>query len=297
MSATELAAALAGGLLPVAVIVLITAFRGGDVERRMPGPAAPGMQALDRIRRATANSQTRRRAAVSCLLGLAVWAASGWPVAGMATTIAGMLLPWLLGGGLVVENRLATLEALEGWCRRMGDMLAGGGAIGLAQAVIVSAERTDGPIGSAVRVLARNLRNGDTEPSEALRGFADAVDDRTGDAVAAALLLALHAQSPGVGQVLRQLADGVSRDVRARRDIEAARAESRQSVRMLLIIQASLLVLLALVPGFAAPYGTAVGQAVMAVLLAGTGAVLVWMRRLAVGQPAPRFLTRSGGSS
>lgn len=296
MSATELAAALAGGLLSVAVVALITAFRNGAVEPRTSGPSAPRLRRLDRIRHAAASSEVRRRAAVSCLLGIAVWTVSGWPVAGVATAAAGVLLPWLLGGGRVVENRLATLEALESWCRRMGDMLAGGGAIGLAQAVIVSAERTDGPIGPAVRVLARQLREGDTEPSEALRDFADAVDDRTGDAVAAALLLALHAQSPGAGQVLRQLADGVARDVRARRDIEAARAESRQSVRMLLIIQAALLLLLALVPGFAAPYGTPVGQAVMAVLLTGTGAVLVWMRRLAVGQPAPRFLTGTRGT-
>ncbi|MFB9384715.1 type II secretion system F family protein [Pseudonocardia petroleophila] len=279
----------------MAVVALITAIRGGIVNHRPSGPSAPRRRRLERIQRAASSSEVRRRAAVSCLLGIAVWTVSGWPVAGVATTAAGVLLPWLLGGGRVVENRLATLEALEGWCRRMGDMLAGGGAIGLAQAVIVSAERTDGPIGPAVRVLARQLREGDTGPSEALRGFADAVDDRTGDAVAAALLLALHAQSPGVGQVLRQLADGVARDVRARRDIEAERAESRQSVRMLLIIQAALLVLLALVPGFAAPYGTPVGQAVMAVLLVGTGAVLVWMRRLAVGQPAPRFLTGTRG--
>jgi len=94
--------------------------------------------------------------------------------------------------------------------------------------------------------------------------------------------------------VLRQLADGVARDVRARREIEAARAESRQSIRILLIIQAGLLVLLAVVPTFAAPYGTPSGQVVMAVVLAGTAALLVWMRRLSLGRPSLRFFGSAG---
>ena len=94
----------------------------------------------------------------------------------------------------------------------------------------------------------------------ALREFADGIDDRVGDTVAAALLLAFDQQSGGVARVLRQLADGVARDVRARRDIEAERAEARQSMRMLLLIQAGVLGLLALVPGFAAPYRTPSGN-------------------------------------
>src|SRR5215218_4651526 len=106
-------------------------------------------------------------------------------------------------------------------------------------------------------MVARDLRDGRRSTSDSLRAFADALDDRVGDTVAAALLLALHQQSVGVAEVLRQLAEGVARDVRARRDIEAERAESRQSIRTLLLIQFALLGLLALVPGFAAPYATA----------------------------------------
>ena len=148
---------------------------------------------------------------------------------------------------------IATLEALESWCRRMADTLTGGGAIGLAQAIATTAARSTNRSRRGDRAGAPAARRR-ARPRRALREFADAVDDRVGDTVAAALLLALHQQSGGVAQVLRQLADGVARDVRARRDIEAARAESRQSIRMLLLIQAGLLGLLALVPGFAAPY-------------------------------------------
>ncbi|MCH6165196.1 type II secretion system F family protein [Pseudonocardia alaniniphila] len=222
---------------------------------------------------------------------------TGWPVAGLATLATGLWLPWLLGSARLVQERIDTLEALETWCRRMADTLAGGGAIGLAQAIVTSAARVDGPVAAPVRTLARRLQLDQGHPGAALREFADAIDDRTGDAVAAALLLALHQQSTGVARVLRQLADGVARDIRARRDIEAARAESRQSLRMLLIIQVGLLVLLALTPAFAAPYSTPIGQTVMALLLAGTIALLVWMRRLSLGRRAPRFLGETAGTS
>ena len=64
----------------------------------------------------------------------------------------------------------------------------------------------------------------------------------------------------------------------------------RRSIRMLLLIQAGVLAMLAVVPSFAAPYATPVGQTVMALLLAGTVGLLVWMRRLALGNRPPRFL-------
>jgi hypothetical protein len=214
----------------------------------------------------------------------------------VAVVVAVVWMPWLLGASAVTRRRIETLEALERWCRRMADTLAGGGAIGLAQAVVSTSGRVDDLIAEPVAALSRGVQLGAVPTPVALREFADAVDDRVGDAVAAALLLALDQQSAGVAEVLRQLADGIARDVRARRDIEAARAESRQSVKMLLAIQAGLLILLALVPGVSAPYGTPVGQAVMALLLCGTAALLVWMRRLSLGRPAPRFLGSIGGA-
>jgi tight adherence protein B len=299
MTLGALAAAAAGACLALGAMLIVVGIRGRPPEPRLPAaPAPPWKQRLRRAWAAmgdTARSRTdrRRRAAGWMAAGIVVWGVTGWPVAGVATMLAGLWLPWLLGSARVVQERIATLEALESWCRRMADTLAGGGAIGLAQAITTTAGRVEGPIADAVRALARRVQTEQGHPAAALQEFADAVDDRTGDTVAAALLLALHQQSTGIAEVLRQLADGVARDVRARREIEAARAESRQSIRMLLLIQAGLLVLLAVVPTFAAPYSTPTGQMVMAVLLAGTGALLAWMRRLSLGHPAPRFFTKA----
>lgn len=300
MTLGAIAAAVAGGCLALGAMLIVVGIRGGPAEQRPPAtPASPWLQGLRRVWAAMgdpARSRTdrRRRAVGWVAAGTVVWVVTGWPVAGVASIMAGLWLPWLLGSARVVQERIATLEALESWCRRMADSLAGGGAIGLAQAITTTAGRVEGPISDAVRTLARRVQTEPGHPAAALREFADAVDDRTGDTVAAALLLALHQQSAGIAEVLRQLADGVARDVRARREIEAARAESRQSIRILLIIQAGLLLLLAVVPTFAAPYSTPAGQVVMAVLLAGTGALLVWMRRLSLGRNAPRFFGKAG---
>ena len=240
---------------------------------------------------------SRWRLIAWCAAGVAVWVVTGWPVAGLAVSATGVWAPWLMGSGRVISDRLDRLEAVEGWCRRMADMLSGGAAMGLAQAITISAGHVDDVIAEPVRRLAAGLGDRSVTVGAAVREFADTMDDRVADTVAAALLLALQQQSGGIARVLRLLADGVARDVRARREIEAARAESRQSIRMLLLIQAGVLAMLAVVPSFAAPYATPVGQTVMALLLASTVALLVWMRRLALGNRPPRFLGTAPAAS
>jgi hypothetical protein len=238
----------------------------------------------------------RARIAAWVMVGVVVWPVTGWPVAGVALAVVGVWLPWLLGSARLARAQIDQLEAVEAWCRRLADTLSGGGAVGLVQAVEITAQHAPEQIRVPVGRLAQRLRLGGVSQRAALREFADGIDDRVGDTVAAALLLAFDQQSGGVARVLRQLAAGVARDVRARRDIEAERAEARQSMRMLLLIQIGVLGLLVLVPGFAAPYRTEIGQLVMAMLLAGTAVLLVWMRRLANGRPAPRFLGTTIGA-
>ncbi|SDH44439.1 type II secretion system F family protein [Pseudonocardia oroxyli] len=224
--------------------------------------------------------------------GTGTWLLSGWPVAGLAVACTGTWLPWLLGSGRVAREQIDVVSALATWCRRMADTLSGGGAVGLAQAIVVSARTAPEPISVPVSGLAARLESSHADQDAAFLDFAETIGDRVGDTVAAALGLALRQQSTGIATVLRQLADGVDRDVRARREVEADRAESRQSITTLLLIQAAVFVLLMFVPGFAADYSTAAGQAVMAVLVIASLALLVWMRRIALGRPEPRLLSR-----
>lgn len=291
-------AAASGALVAAGLTVVVAGLTTTDHPaarprvRRRPRPLrtllraalVPGMEP----------TQQRWRIAAWMVAGLLVWMITGWPAAGAALAGIGAWSPWLLGSARAAQEQIRRIDALATWCRRMADTLAGGGAIGLAQAITLTSSHAPPQIAGPVWQLAERLRFGHASPIDAVREFADGVDDPVGDSVAAALGLALHQQSSGVARVLRQLADGVSRDVRARRDIEAERAEARQSIRMLLLIQGGVLAMLALVPGFAAPYGSPLGQLIMATLLAGTFALLIWMRRLAVvGSSAPRWFGTS----
>ena len=50
------------------------------------------------------------------------------------------------------------------------------------------------------------------------------------------------------------------------------------------------LLILAFTGDYIAPYGTPVGQVVLVVLLLAYAGGLLWMRKMAEGQPLPRFL-------
>ena len=52
----------------------------------------------------------------------------------------------------------------------------------------------------------------------------------------------------------------------------------------------TLLIFFALSGQFLAPYGTPLGQALLALLLTLYGAALVWMRRMTLAKPMPRLL-------
>jgi hypothetical protein len=56
------------------------------------------------------------------------------------------------------------------------------------------------------------------------------------------------------------------------------------------LISASVLVVLALSGRYVEPYSSPIGQVILVVLLSAYIGTLIWMRRMATGQPLPRFL-------
>ena len=90
--------------------------------------------------------------------------------------------------------------------------------------------------------------------------------------------------------MLEGLAESVAADVRARRQVEADRAKPRATARWVTLISASVLVVLALSGTYVEPYRSPIGQVILVVLLSAYVATLIWMRRMAIGKPLPRFL-------
>jgi Flp pilus assembly protein TadB len=282
---TEFILALAGGGAGLGVTLAALGLYG-------LGP--DGAPAFRRSRRLVAWWLARPRSsvrwAVACGAGALVWLVSGWPVAGIAVAAAGVFLPWLFGAGKLATERIERLEALEDWLRGLADVLRAGNA-GLVGALQGSANDAPPAISAEVTTLGQRLRTWDV--ADALLQFADDIDDQIGDAAAAGLCVA-HQQGTGTAELLTTLAQQIAADVAARRDAETERARRRSAARILLGLWAVMFV------GFAAfgsdnytsVYSSVGGQLVLAVVLGVVGVAMVWLRRLGVEPPAPRFLQR-----
>ena len=279
-------ACLFGGLLLAVAGIVPTATRPatGSWRRRIGFSRWP-----DRVdQRSLGSGWGRWRWAVTTVAGLAVWAATGWPVAGLITAVTVLGLPILLSTSQVTARSIDRVEAVEAWTRRLADVLVIG--VGLEQAIAATVRSSPAPIQQEVSALAARLSaNWPTEA--ALRAFADDLDDATGDLVAAALILAARRRGPGLARVLGSLADSVAEDVAVRRKVEAERAKPRTTARAVTLITLGVVAVGALNGTYLRPYGTVLGQLVLACIALGFVACLAWMRALTLTSPAPRLLT------
>jgi Flp pilus assembly protein TadB len=236
-------------------------------------------------------ARKRRLSAIAVMVGVVTFWMTGWPVAALAATVAVFVLPWVLTGR-AAEERIQTLEALEQWTRRLADLLTAGRA--LEQALEHSAARNVPPqIAGPVTALSRRLTAIRMPTEQALRLFADELDDPVGDRIAAALILVARRRGRGASAVLNQLAELVARDVMDRREIEAARAEHRTTVRWIIGILIIFTVIAVFQRTYVAPFATPVGQFVLALVTAFYGVALWWLHRLGSTAAGHRFLTES----
>ncbi|MBN6050736.1 type II secretion system F family protein, partial [Nonomuraea sp. RK-328] len=228
---------------------------------------------------------------LSIVVSIAVFGLTGWPVAGVAAGVAVLALPRVVTGRAAAE-RIRKLEALELWTRRLADLLVAGRA--LEQALEHSAARNVPPaIAAPVSALARRLRVSRMPTEQALRLFADELDDAVGDRIAAALILVARRRGRGASAVLHGLAELVAKDVGDRREIEAARAEHRTTVRWIIGIFVVFTCAAVFQQSYVAPFGTPLGQTVLGLVAAFYGLALWWLHQLGNAETAHRFLTDS----
>lgn len=277
-----LAATLAGGFLAVGLLLAVAAVRG--VPADLDAPSLP--------RRRSSRPRISRRTALLLVAGLVAgmvgWLITGWVLLVLAGPAAVVVVPALLSGRDAAE-RIARVEAMSEWTRSLAGVLTVG--VGLEQALVASQRSAPPAIAPEVgRLVARLHARWPAE--DAIRAFADDLDDATGDLIAANLLLAARRRGAGLSAVLETLADSVAAEVRGRRQVEADRAKPRAAARWTTIISAAVLTILALTGTYTDPYRTPLGQVILVVLLGGYVAVLVWMNRMARGTPPPRLLSQ-----
>lgn len=219
--------------------------------------------------------------------GLLGWGITGWPVLGAAAASAVVALPALVGAGSRAQAQVDRVEAVEEWARRVADVLAIG--VGLEQALQTAARTAPAPIaGEAATLAARIAARTPTE--DALRRFADELDDHTADLVVAALILATRRRGPGVAAALTALAESAGEEVAARRRIEADRAKPRATARAVTVITLLIIGVGLLNRGYTDPYGTALGQVVLAATLGFFAAALWWMHSMTQAATPSRVL-------
>ncbi len=286
MSPTLVLVALSGAAIVAGIIALVAGLRPVPVRPRSAPGSSQGSRVLRRLTRLSRRSQLLL--GVGLALGVVVTALTGWVVALVVLPLAAVGLPVLLTAP-PSGTSIAKLEALEEWTRALAGVLTVG--VGLEQALTATLRSTPEAIKPEVTALVGRLR-ARVSTEQALRMFADDLDDATGDLVAANLILGARRRGQGLASVLQALAESVAEDVKGRRAVEADRAKPRATARWVTLITISVLVVLALTGNYIAPYGTPLGQLILSVLLAAYVALLLWMRSMAKGKPMSRFLGR-----
>ena len=228
--------------------------------------------------------------------GVAIWAATGWPAAGVWTALLAGWVPSLARRGGQRRAEVARVEALARFAAMMRDQVLVGADV--AQAIQGCVRMAPAPIAPAVERLAGRLQVKDA--GEALAAFADELDDEMAEVLAVGLRFALTRRSRRLADLFAEVARATAAHAATRRKIETDRRRLRTVVWGALVAVVGWMVLIYVVSGkYLDPYGTAGGQVVMLLAGGAFAAGLVLLSRMdRIGAPTPlRLRGRSVGAS
>lgn len=229
------------------------------------------------------------RGLLALAAGVVAGVGTGWVVAAVAAVALVWVAPRLVSGAGQQRRAVARIEAIATWTEMLRDTLSA--AAGLEQAVLATADVAPEAIQAEVSALAARLADGATL-AEAVREFAREVDDPLGDLVAAALLVAAEQQARQLTTLLGELATAARERVAMRRRVETGRARIRSGVRVIVGTATVFAVgLVTLNRPFLAPYDSATGQVVLAVVVALFGVSFGWRSRMSRFADPGRILT------
>jgi hypothetical protein len=244
-----------------------------------PGPNVDGQRSdpNNRVHRLMAEVGRLDRVGVMSGIGvgLLAWMVTRWPVVAVGAAIAAA---WLAGALRRAERDEAEVcAALALWCESLRDTAAT--ARGLEGILTATAPSAPPVIRPAV------LRMADRLPTEsldnALVGLGDDLNHPIGDLVVTALRLASTAGSRRIRQVMRDLAQAARDEAAMFQRVEVARQRPRSTMRMVVVVVACFVAgLLLLARDYLDPYGTAVGQLILALVAVYWALAFWWMARL-----------------
>lgn len=231
--------------------------------------------------------QTLRAAAVVSA-GVAGGVVTGWVAGAVLAALGTWSLPAVLARDRAHARRVARIEAIATWAEMMRDTLAA--AAGLEQAILASAAVAPAAIHTEITGLAVRLETGH-RLAPSLQRLADEFADPTADLVISSLLLAATQQARDVSDLLGSLATTAREQASMRLRIEAGRARSRTSVRIIVGTTVAFAVLLVLLNReYLAAYDSLTGQLVLLVIGAMFAAGFLYLAKIAAVDEPTRLL-------
>lgn len=280
---TVAVALLAGAMAGAGVFGLVAFAIGVDLLPRRRTLAADGGRRLSRRTLAAAGT------------ALLVMVLTRWVVLAVAAFLLVVLWPLLFGGTRQEKEAANRIEALANWTESLRDTIAG--AVGLEQAIPATVYASSPVIRSQLALLADRMRVRVPLP-QALRQFADDLDDPTADLVLSALVMNSRLRGPGLRQLLGSLAATARAELDMRQRVSASRAGTRRSAQIVVVFSGLVVLGLAVFNrDFVKPYNSVTGQLVLLVVLALFTLGMMWMRRLAGVRLPRRFLTAKAVAS
>ena len=229
----------------------------------------------------------RVRLALATVAALVALAVTRWPVAVIAAFALGFFFRDILGDKRRQTTGVEKSLAIASWTEMLRDTLAA--SSGLEEAIAVTAPLASPNIQPALAGLVS--RFGRVTLASALASFADEVADPTADLVISALILGAQGEAQHLADLLSALAVSARDDANMRSRINAARAGTRTSVRVVATVTiAGAGGLLLLNGSYLQPYGTVSGQIVLAVVFAIFAAGLFWLNLMSRFKAPERFL-------
>ena len=269
------AGAVAGG----GIFLLMVAIRGLPAR-----PPSPRSRKLEQALRDLAGV----RGAAALVLGALTLLFTHWLVAGVGVAL--LALGWRSLGGASSERRaIARLEGLASWTESLRDTIAG--AVGLEQAIPSSLRAAAPSLREPLTRLVDRLHTRMPMP-DALRRFADDLDDPGADLIIAALIINSRLRGPGLRDLLGGLSTSVREELDMRRKINAERRSTRRSVQIVVLVAIGVALAMAVFNhGYVKVYDQPLGQVVLVVVAGFYAAGFFWMRKLARFDSPERLLS------
>lgn len=239
-----------------------------------------------------ASGQLLGRAAVSALVALLVFAATGWVVGGLLAALSAWALPRVLGGKSARQEAIGRTEAVASWTEMIRDSIVA--ASGLEEAITATAAVAPAPIAPEVRALVRRLDH--ERLPDALIAFGDDLHHPSGDLVVAALVIASRLEASDLSALLSRLAEATRGEARMRIRVDVGRTRVRTATKVIVGVVVCAVLFLAVVNrDYLAVYDSVGGQFVLTIVGA-TFALGGWLLAQMANIDMPeRFTARAAG--